>query len=84
MDETVQMMKFMSEQITRLIEFQKQQQMNPTSGNTKSWDNVDKFRNIKLFAGEAKDWEEFATKFRSQRERTTPGLRTSWTWWITR
>ena len=32
----------------------------------KGWDNTEKFKNIKPFAGEAKEWEEFATKFRSQ------------------
>jgi hypothetical protein len=73
---TVHMMKFMAEQITRLIDLQKtqadqQQQMMKNSlesqgGQKKNWDNVEKFKNIKQFSGEAKEWEEFATKFRSQ------------------
>ena len=75
MNATVQVMKFMADQITRLIDLQKtqaeqQQQMLKTSlesqGPKKSWDNVEKFKNIKQFSGKAKDWEEFATKFRSQ------------------
>ena len=71
---TVQMMKFM-EQIGRLIDFQKtqaeqQQQMLKSSlenqnGQKKNWDHVEKFKNIKQVSGDAKAWEEFATKFRS-------------------
>ena len=82
---TVQMMKFMSEQINKLVEMQKVQaeqqcqllrtqtehQAQLFSNYTgqsgqKNWDNMEKFKNLKQFAGEAKDWEEFATKFRSQ------------------
>ena len=82
---TVQMMKFMSEQINKLVEMQKAQaeqqcQLLKTQtehqaqlfsnysgqGGQKNWDNMEKFKNLKQFAGEAKDWEEFATKFRSQ------------------
>ena len=83
---TVQMMKFMSDQINKLLELQKAQaeQQNQllitqsehqkklfdnfanNPGRKGGWDNVEKFKNIKLFAGEAKEWEEFAMKFRSQ------------------
>lgn len=30
------------------------------------WDKVEKFKNLKNFSGESKDWEEFSTKLRSQ------------------
>ena len=75
---TVQMMKFMSDQINKLVELSKTQAETQlkvlqaqadqfsNSGGQKNWDNVDKFKNLKLFSGETKDWEEFATKFRSQ------------------
>ena len=74
---TVQMMKFMSEQIMILVEMQKtqaeqQQRLLQTQSEhqtqlfnnytgqhhgTKNWDNMEKFKNLKQFAGEAKDWE---------------------------
>ena len=78
MSATVQMMKFMSDQINKLVELSKTQAETQlkvlqaqadqfsNSGGQKNWDNVDKFKNLKLFSGETKDWEEFATKFRSQ------------------
>ena len=78
MSATVQMMKFMSDQINKLVELSKTQAETQlkvlqaqadqfsNSGGQKNWDNVDKFKNLKLFTGETKDWEEFATKFRSQ------------------
>ena len=32
----------------------------------KPWDSTEKYRNIKMFAGDQKEYEEFATKLRSQ------------------
>ena len=64
-DEVVQMMKYMAEQVTKLVEVQAENQRN---GSTKRviWDAMDKYKNIKTFAGDSKEWDEFATKFRSQ------------------
>ena len=66
LDITVQLMKHMTEQITRLVEYQQKQ--STISGESKpgSWDKVERFKNIKVFNGDMKEWEEFATKFRSQ------------------
>ena len=82
---TLQMMKFMSTQIDKLVQLQTAQAEQlqkllqaqsehqnqlftnyADKGGQNNWDNLEKFKNIKQFAGEAKDWEEFATKFRSQ------------------
>ena len=35
-------------------------------GSGKPWDSTEKFRNIKMFAGDQKEYEEFSTKLRSQ------------------
>ena len=35
-------------------------------GGGRSWDALDRYRNLKMFNGDQKDYEEFATKFRSQ------------------
>jgi hypothetical protein len=72
LDETVQMMKFMAEQITKLVEAQKEAAMNFSNqakgvdSKRGQWDQTDKYRNVKMFNGDSKDWDEFATKLRSQ------------------
>ena len=35
-------------------------------GGGRSWDVLERYRNLKMFNGDLKDYEEFATKFRSQ------------------
>ena len=35
-------------------------------GSKKKWDSIDKYRNIKVFSGDAKEYEEFAMKLHSQ------------------
>ena len=35
-------------------------------GGGRSWDALERYRNLKMFNGDLKDYEEFATKFRSQ------------------
>ena len=35
-------------------------------GGGPSWDALERYRNLKMFNGDPKDYEEFATKFRSQ------------------
>ena len=64
-DETVQMMKYMAEQITKLVEAQAAA-VQRNGGKKMYWDRVDNFKNIKVFSGDSKEWDEFATKFRSQ------------------
>ena len=34
-------------------------------GGGKSWDHYDRFKNLKIFSGDAKDFEEWSVKFRS-------------------
>ena len=35
-------------------------------GTKKRWDSIDEYHNIKIFGGDAKEYEEFAMKLRSQ------------------
>ena len=35
-------------------------------GKMETWDSIGKYKNITLFTGEAKMWDEFSTKFRGQ------------------
>ena len=37
-----------------------------SGGRRKQWDMVDRYKNIKIFDGSLKDYEEFSTKLRSQ------------------
>ncbi len=64
--ETVQMMKYMAVQITKLVDAQAAAVQNTNIKKTVQWDRVDNFKNIKIFSGDSKEWDEFATKFRSQ------------------
>jgi hypothetical protein len=64
-EDTVQIMKYMAEQITKLVEAQAAAVQN-NGGKKMYWDRVDNFKNIKVFGGDSKEWDEFATKFRSQ------------------
>ena len=69
-DDTVEMMKFMAQQITRLIEAQTaaadKAAQNANNNRTPYWDQIEKFKNLKTFSGDSREWDEFATKFRSQ------------------
>ena len=57
------MLKYLGEQVTRMVEVQQ----NPyhRHGNF-NWDNPERYKNITIFSGEQKDWEEFSQKLRSQ------------------
>ena len=61
------MLKYLGEQVTKMVDAQTYAQQNAGFGNnSRGWDSPDKFKNIKTFAGEQKDWEEFSLKLRSQ------------------
>ena len=56
------------EAITRLTEQVQQLAARGGQGGgaVKAWDAVEKYRNIKQFSGDYKEWEEFSTKIRAQ------------------
>ena len=51
----------MAQNVNRLIETQTM-----TNQKSKNWDDLGKFKNIKIFGGDQREWEEFQVKFRSQ------------------
>ena len=62
-------MAMMFEAIRQLAEQVKSMaEANQSSGGSKleAWDSIAKYKNITLFTGDAKMWDEFSTKFRSQ------------------
>ena len=62
-EELVQMLKYLGEQVTKMVEVQQ----NPYHRHGHfNWDNPEKYKNIAVFSGEQKDWEEFSQKLRSQ------------------
>ena len=62
-EDLVQMLKYLGEQVTKMVEAQ--QNPYPRHGYF-NWDNPEKYKNIAIFSGEQKDWEEFSQKLRSQ------------------
>ena len=58
-EDLVQMLKYLGEQVTKMVEVQQ----NPyhRHGNF-NWDNPERYKNIKIFSGEQKEWEEFSQK----------------------
>ena len=63
MEEVANMMRLMAESITRLVEAQA---AGAGSKHHERWDTFGKFKNVKVFDGDPKMWDEFAEKFRSQ------------------
>ena len=63
-----QQAQILFEAITRLTEQVQQLAAKSGSGGAsgKAWDAVEKYRNIKQFSGDYKEWEEFSTKIRAQ------------------
>lgn len=68
MEEMVQMLKYQGEQVTKLTEALASVAQGGWfgGGGSRAWDSPDKYKNIKTFTGEQKDWEEFSLKVRSQ------------------
>ncbi len=58
-------MNIMAENVNKLVEAQSAQQAT-NAGKGKSWDDMVKYKNIGMFTGDQKEWEEFQVKFRSQ------------------
>ena len=59
------MLKFLADQVTRMVEVQAAaNQRSFTKAN--DWDATSKYKNLKVFGGDQKEWEEFSTKFCSQ------------------
>lgn len=54
------------ELLTQQVQTMAAQQSQTAAGDRKKWDNLEKYKNVKMFGGDAKEYEEFATKFRSQ------------------
>ena len=75
-------MRSMAEQVQILAQLQQaqadQQQATPPvqprqhERSGKPWDDVSNFRNIKVFSGDNKEWEEFQTKLKSQNAAGNP------------
>ena len=57
--------RVMAENLAKLAEMQSKN-FETDGGGKRSWDHVDKFRNIKIFTGDSKEWDEFSAKLRSQ------------------
>ena len=77
-EQLMAVMRQMAEQVNRLAMTQ-QGQMNQNQQQMpqpepprqqeragKPWDDVNYFRNVKVFSGDNKEWEEFQTKLKSQ------------------
>ena len=62
----------MAAEIAKLTTAVAEQPKAQGAGGGGEWDTVEKFKNLKHFSGESKDWEEFSTKLRSQ---VGPGCR---------
>ena len=62
-EQMVEALKFMAEQITILT----QNSLNKDDrAKSKNWDEIGRYKNVKVFGGDPKEWEEFWTKFKSQ------------------
>eukprot|EP00974_Lingulodinium_polyedra_P123066 11185304-Lingulodinium_polyedra.AAC.1 len=60
------MMRFVAENITRLVEAQAAATQNTSAKQGGGWGTPNKCKHIQMFGGESKVWDEFAAKFRSQ------------------
>ena len=83
-DQLVEAMKFMADQVAILT----QQQLKLNNVNfgrkDKGWDNIGDFKNIKVFAGDSRDWEEFSMKLKSQVAAGSPKAAETLDWVETR
>jgi hypothetical protein len=69
MDTLVHAVKLMTDNVNKLIDAQTAQQTANAAagaGKSKVWDDMAKYKNINMFTGDQKEWEEFQVKFRSQ------------------
>ena len=55
----------MADQMTKLTTQMAEQSNKKDKGNN-DWDKGEKYKNMKMFSGDQKDWEEYSTKIRSQ------------------
>ena len=62
---TQQAIQQMADQMTKLTT-QMAEQGNKREKFGQDWDKGEKYKNIKMFSGDQKDWEEYSTKLRSQ------------------
>ena len=69
LEQLVEAMSRMTENINKLVEAQ-----NCAHRRNGSWDDLTKFKNIRLFGGDSKDWEEFHFKVKGQVGAGDPGV----------
>ena len=60
------MLRYLAQNMTDLIQSQKNQADNQSESSKHKWPDADKYRNLKAFDGSSKDWEELSAKLRSQ------------------
>ena len=61
LEHLVEAMSAMTNNVNKLVEAQ-----TTSNRGRKKWEDTSKFKNIKLFCGDQKEWEEFQVKFKSQ------------------
>ncbi len=69
-EQLVEALKLMADQQDELGEMLLQQQKTAGSGGRgggdKDWSDINRFRNVEVFGGDSREWEEIAEKFKSQ------------------